>query len=85
MPATISLRRAAKCADCGADLPVGTRAKWYRNGSVYGLTCHARPANLPTRRDRAATAVDGNVLLDSDPAAFDFASYSPEGETAGCE
>jgi len=82
MPRIISLRRAAKCADCGADLPVGARAKWYRNGAVYGVTCHERPANLPRRAPRAdappAPAVD-------DPAAFDFGAYVPQPETAGCE
>jgi hypothetical protein len=39
---TITLKRAATCAQCGAALPVGARASWYRNGAVYGLTCHAR-------------------------------------------
>jgi len=81
MPRTISLRRAAKCADCGADLPVGTRAKWYRNGAVYGLTCHERPANLPRRAARAPAWM---ATVD-DPAAFDFGAYVPQPETSGCE
>lgn len=47
----ITLRRAGKCAECGAALPAGVRARWYRNGAVYGLDCHeaARP-----RRERSA-------------------------------
>ncbi len=38
----ITLTKPATCADCGAELAVGTRARWYRNGRTYGLTCHAR-------------------------------------------
>ena len=37
---TITLKFAGKCADCGAVLPVGTRARWYGRGRVYGLDCH---------------------------------------------
>ena len=40
MARTITLRYAARCADCGAQLPAGTRARWYRRGVVYGLACH---------------------------------------------
>jgi hypothetical protein len=39
---TITLKRAANCQECGARLPVGTRARWYRSGKVYGLECHAK-------------------------------------------
>ena len=37
---TITLKFAGKCVDCGAVLPVGTTARWYGRGRVYGLTCH---------------------------------------------
>ncbi len=37
---TITLKFAAKCRDCGADLAKGTTARWYGRGRVYGLTCH---------------------------------------------
>lgn len=37
---TITLKRAAHCKECNAALPAGTRAKWYRNGDVYGIDCH---------------------------------------------
>lgn len=39
---TITLKFEGKCADpnCGAILPVGTTARWYGRGRVYGLTCH---------------------------------------------
>ena len=37
---TITLKFAGKCADCGAVLAVGTTARWYGRGRVYGLDCH---------------------------------------------
>jgi hypothetical protein len=42
---TITLKRAAHCKQCGAALPIGSRAKWYRNGDVYGLNCHSRKSD----------------------------------------
>lgn len=42
MAKTITLKYAGRCADCGTRLPVGTRAKWYGRGRVYGLDCHSR-------------------------------------------
>lgn len=49
---TITLKREATCAECGAAIPAGTRANWYRNGDVYGYDCHARTpkAERPTRQ-----------------------------------
>lgn len=44
---TITLRRPAVCKQCGASIEAGSKAKWYRNGDVYGLDCH-------TRRNREA-------------------------------
>ena len=37
---TITLKFAAKCRDCGAVLEVGSTARWYGRGRVYGTTCH---------------------------------------------
>lgn len=37
---TITLKFKGKCADCGAVLEVGTTARWYGRGRVYGLECH---------------------------------------------
>jgi hypothetical protein len=45
MAKTITLKFAGKCADCGTPLPVGTKAKWYGRGRVYGLDCHSKPAS----------------------------------------
>lgn len=38
---TITLKFPGRCADCGATLEVGTRARWYGRGKVYGTTCHS--------------------------------------------
>lgn len=46
---TITLNRPATCRECGAHLEPGTRASWYRNGAVYGLNCHAKPARTGRR------------------------------------
>lgn len=40
MSRTIRLRYPASCRDCGADLPAGSRARYYGRGRVYGLECH---------------------------------------------
>lgn len=37
----ITLQYAAQCRDCGTELPVGSRARWYGRGKVYGIGCHA--------------------------------------------
>ena len=50
----ITLRRAAICRECGATLPAGVRANWYKNGAVYGLTCHSKSAG------RTSARVDSN-------------------------
>ena len=42
MAKTITLKYQGRCADCGAVLPVGTKALWYGRGRVYGLDCHER-------------------------------------------
>lgn len=47
----ITLKRAGTCRKCGADLEPGSRAKWYRNGAVYGLGCHVDERS--TRHDTA--------------------------------
>ena len=41
----ITLKFPGICADCGTDLPMGSTARWYGRGRVYGLSCHAEEAN----------------------------------------
>lgn len=41
MTRIISLKYPAKCRDCGADLEVGAKARYYGRGRVYGVECHS--------------------------------------------
>ena len=50
MAKTITLKFAGTCKECGTALPVGTKAKWYGRGVVYGLTCHDKPKGFGSRR-----------------------------------
>lgn len=42
----ITLKHAATCAQCGAALPAGSKARWYP-GKIYGIGCHPAPAPEP--------------------------------------
>lgn len=53
----ITLKRDGTCADCGATLPAGARARWYRNGRVFGLDCH-EPAKRLKRAGRERSAFE---------------------------
>ncbi len=44
MRGIITLKYPATCADCGASLPAGSRARWYGRGRVYGVDCHSGTA-----------------------------------------
>ena len=48
MARTITLRYDARCRECGAHLPAGTEARYYKRGFIYGLKCH--PKRPRTRR-----------------------------------
>ena len=51
---TITLKHEAQCRDCGAVLPVGTKARWFRNGDIYGNACHRwQITGLSARRQKA--------------------------------
>ena len=41
MAKIIEISKRATCYDCGADLPIGSRARCYRGGKVYGVDCHS--------------------------------------------
>ena len=49
MKRTLTLRYPATCAECGAELAAGDRARYYGPYRVYGIGCHARtdPATRP--------------------------------------
>lgn len=48
---TITLKYAGKCADCGAVLEVGTTARWYGRGRIYGLDCHEDRRHAPVAHE----------------------------------
>lgn len=58
MAIAITLKRDATCADCGATLLAGTLARWYRDGRVFGLTCHQPSVASPKRTRRTRTAYE---------------------------
>jgi hypothetical protein len=58
---TITLKRGGTCAECGATLPTGTRAKWYRDGSLYCLGHEdTRPyaERIKAKKERAGRRVE---------------------------
>jgi len=81
----ITLKFAGRCADCGADLPVGSKAKWCGRGRVYGIGCHEKPADLPART---------RIYREGEPLGLTysrldcFGVYTPDGQkigsTCGC-
>lgn len=48
----ITLTFAGTCRACKSVLPVGSRARWYGHGVVYGLACHA---DTRTEEQKAAS------------------------------
>ena len=88
----ITLQRDGTCADCGASLPAGTRARWYRNGAVYGLDCHEASATRPartrsarrTRRDRRTSYERGDRSAGAIASHYDRTGlYTATGERIG--
>ncbi len=83
MPRIISLKYAAKCRDCGADLEVGARARYYGRGRIYGVDCHHR--NIQSNSPRGLTEDEhnywspGRVASHYDP----HGAYSPDGTYLG--
>ena len=50
----ITLKREAVCDDCGSDIPAGSKARWYRDGKAYGLTCHEQIKPKKAAKKKAA-------------------------------
>ena len=40
---TITLKYAGNCYECGARLPIGSRARYYGRNRMYGTECHSGP------------------------------------------
>jgi hypothetical protein len=49
----IELKYEGKCRDCGAALEVGSKAKWYGRGRVYGIGCHENNGKAHTKPTKA--------------------------------
>lgn len=80
MAKIIKLKYPGRCADCGARLPVGSRAKWYGRGRVYGLDCHGDSKSAFQRGDRSPGAIASHYDR--------YGVYTPDGSkigsTCGC-
>ena len=51
MARKITLHYPGICTDCGSELPIGTTARYYGRGRIYGVECHDVPTTptTPTR------------------------------------
>ena len=58
----ITLKHDAVCADCGTALPAGTKARWFRNGDVYGSDCHRWQIGVGKRQQLALQKALGSLL-----------------------
>jgi hypothetical protein len=92
MAKTLTLKREAVCADCGATLPAGARARYYGPKHIYGLECHEQKpyVNTNAKRNgndspRALTQEEsenwspGRIASHYDPTG----AYSPDGTFLG--
>ena len=55
MRRVITLKYAGTCADCGAALAVGSLARYYGRGRVYGTECHSVDTGIHGRQDVCST------------------------------
>jgi hypothetical protein len=93
MAKTITLKYEAQCADCGAPLIPGDRARYYGRGKVYGVDCHTkaesaernfeRPQGSGSPRalshDELENWPEGRIASHYDPGG----AYSPDGTYLG--
>ena len=84
----ITLKFEGRCADCGATLPVGPRAKWYGRGRVYGIGCHTKETSKAPSL-RATGYREGEPLGLTYSRLDRYGVYSHDGtklgSTCGCE
>jgi hypothetical protein len=90
----ITLKREGTCADCGATLAPGTRARWYRTGATYGLDCHEqkpRAGRRPRGRRKPRTAYQqgdrspGAIASHYDRHGLYAVDGTHLGSSCGCE
>ena len=61
------------CADCGAELPAGTKARYYGRGRLYGVDCHEDTAKTTT-----APPILAALLEAAAAAGSAYANYAAE-------
>jgi len=78
MRRTLTLRHPATCAECGAELAVGDRARYYVPYRFYGIGCHARtdPASRPKRLRVSKAEARGQRIANAKQDAWDRAMHT---------
>jgi hypothetical protein len=67
----ITLKHDAVCAECGGPIPAGAKARWYRNGDVYGSGCHRWEVALsPWQQKRLHAAAQAVLSAARGPRAI---------------
>ena len=87
MARTITLKYEAQCADCGAPLIPGDRARYYGKGQVYGVDCHTKSESMERNSERPKALSEqqlenwspGRIASHYDPVG----AYSPDGTYLG--
>ncbi len=69
---TITLKFEAKCRECGTLLPVGTTARWYGRGRVYGMGCHEDTRGATITHDPMEEGAQLEDRLSDDQEAIQF-------------
>lgn len=59
MASTITLNRPGVCKQCGTELAIGTKARYYGRAGMYGLDCHE-----DTRSAKANTTAVGEPVAE---------------------
>ena len=53
------------CADCGAELPAGSKARYYGRGRLYGVDCHEDTAKTDTAPPILAALIEAAAAAGS--------------------
>lgn len=68
----LTLKYATVCADCGAALPVGSKARYYGPGKTYGTECHA---GASPRRHKGSRSFGRTAYEEGDNSPGAIASH----------
>ena len=83
MVRTITLKYAGRCKDCGADLAVGEKAKWYGRGKVYGLDCHDKPEGMSSSTYFTIEPSVVGLGIDNEFTVYEWGTYDRSSVLAG--